>query len=58
MRMSLKKLLNKLIREGKLKRQETDIAYIQMYRRFSTSAALGMKGGSTRKKSPILMKMD
>lgn len=29
MRMSLKNLLNRLIREGKLKRQETDIAYVQ-----------------------------
>jgi hypothetical protein len=27
--MSLKSLLNRLIREGKLKRQETDIAYLQ-----------------------------
>ncbi len=29
MRMSLKSLLNRLIREGKLKRQETDIVYLQ-----------------------------
>lgn len=27
--MSLKDLLNRLIREGKLKRQETDIGYVQ-----------------------------
>ena len=29
MRMSLKNLLTRLIREGKLKRQETDITYVQ-----------------------------
>jgi hypothetical protein len=29
MMMSLKNLLNRLIREGKLKRQETDITYVQ-----------------------------